>query len=175
MTLVTRSRGTSVANDVRTLVASMNPNLPIAPFRTLEESMALGLVPQRVAASITGGLGVVGLLLAAIGIYGVTAFAVSRRMREFGIRIALGAQRRDVLRIVLRQGLWLTTTGCTIGLILAAAAAQALTSFLVGLSPLDPVMFAGAAALFVAVGLAACYGPARRATSLDPLAALRHE
>ena len=176
MTLVIRSRhGKSVANDIRTIVASMNPNLPIAPFRTLEESMALGLVPQRVAASITGGLGVVGLLLAAVGIYGVTAFAVSRRMREFGIRIALGAQRRDVLRIVLRQGLGLTIAGCTIGLVLAAAAAQVLTSVLLGLSPLDPVTFAGTAVLFMAVGLAACYGPARRAMSFDPVIALRHE
>jgi len=176
MTLVIRSRqGKSVANDVRTLVASMDPNFPSATSRTLEESIALGLVPQRVAASISGGLGAVGLLLAAIGIYGVTAFAVSRRTREFGIRIALGAQRRDVLRIVLRQGLGPTIAGCTIGLILAAAAARALTSFLLGLSPLDPMTFAGAAVLFVVVGLAACYGPARKATSLDPLAALRHE
>ncbi len=176
MTLVIRSRqGTSVANDIRTLVASMDPNLPGATSRTLEESVALGLVPQRMAASISGGLGMVGLLLAAIGIYGVTAYAVSRRMREFGIRIALGAQRRDVLRIVLRQGLGLVVAGCAIGLLLAAASAQALTSFLLGLSPLDPVTFAGAAALFVMIGLGACFGPARRAMSFEPVIALRHE
>ena len=149
MTLVTRARQGSVANDVRKLVASMNPNIPIALSRTLEDSVALGLAPQRIAASISGGLGMVGLLLAAIGIYGVTSFAVSRRMREFGIRIALGAQRRDVLRIVLRQGLGLVVAGCAIGLLLAAAAAQLLTSVLLGLSPMDPVTFAGAAALFV--------------------------
>ena len=176
MTLVTRSRrGDSVANDIRKLVASLNPNLPLVTSRTLGDSVAMGLVPQRIATSVTGSLGIVALVLAAIGIYGVTAFGVSRRMREFGIRIALGAQRRDVLRMVLRQGLWLTLAGSALGLVLAAAAAQLLTSFLLGVSPLDPVTFAGAAVLFLVVGLAACYGPARRAMSFEPLITLRHE
>jgi putative ABC transport system permease protein len=125
------------------------------------------------AASISASLGTVGLLLAAIGIYGVTAFTVTRRLREFGIRVALGARRSDILRIVLRQGLGLTLCGCAIGVILAAGAAQVLASFLLGVPVLDPATFAGAVALFVVVGLGACYGPARRATGLDPLSVLR--
>ena len=151
----------------------MNPELPIAATPTLAESVALGLMPQRIAASIAGSLGTVGLLLAAIGIYGVTAFTVTRRLREFGIRVALGARRGDILRIVLRQGLGLTLWGCAIGVILAAAVARLLTIFLLGMPVLDPATFLGAVTLFVVVGLGACYGPARRATGTDPLSVLR--
>jgi len=176
ITIAARStHGRRITDAIRTLVTSMNPNLPIVASQTLDESVALGLTPQRVAASVSGSLGLVGLLLAAIGIYGVTAFAVTRRTREFGIRIAMGAQRRDIVGMVLRQGMSLTAIGCAIGLMLGAAIAQVLAGFLFGLPPLDPVTFAGAAALFAAIGLAACYGPARRATRVDPLAALRDE
>ena len=174
LTIITRARrGESVANAVRKLVGSMNPDLPIAATPTLAESVALGLMPQRIAASIAGSLGTVGLLLAAIGIYGVTAFTVTRRLREFGIRVALGARRADILRIVLRQGLGLTFAGCAIGVMLAGALAHLLTVFLMGVPVLDPLTFAGAVTLFVLVGLGACYGPARRATGLDPLSVLR--
>jgi putative ABC transport system permease protein len=176
MTIVTRAAGgRRVADDIRALVAGINPNLPISPSETLADSIALGLVPQRIAASASGGLGGVGLILAAVGIYGVTAFAVTRRTRELGIRIALGATRRDVLGMVLREGMSLTMVGAAIGLILGAGTGRLLTAFLFGLPPLDPVTFIGAATLFVVIGLAACYGPARRATRVDPLIALRHE
>jgi putative ABC transport system permease protein len=117
----------------------------------------------------------VGLLLAAIGIYGVTSYAVSRRTREIGIRIALGADRRGVVAIVLRQALVLTGIGLVIGLAFGAAAAQLLRSLLFGISAVDPLTFGGAAVLFVAVALAASYVPARRATRLDPVTALRSE
>ena len=174
LTIITRARqGESVANAVRKLVGSMNPDLPIAATPTLAESVALGLMPQRIAASIAGSLGTVGLLLAAIGIYGVTAFTVTRRLREFGIRVALGARRADILRIVLRQGLGLTFAGCAIGVMLAGALAHLLSIFLLGVPVLDPLTFAGAVTLFVLVGLGACYGPARRATGLNPLSVLR--
>ncbi len=176
ITIVARTtRGQRIADEIRTLVGTMNPSLPIVSAQTLEDSTSLGLVPQRVAVSVSGSLGLVGLLLAAIGIYGVTAYAVTRRTREFGIRIALGAQRADIIGMVLGQGLWLTAVGSAIGLALAAGASQALAVFLFGVSPIDPVIFGGAAALFTAIGLAACYGPARRATNVDPLVALRHE
>jgi ABC-type antimicrobial peptide transport system permease subunit len=143
--------------------------------QTFEDYAALTLIPQRVAASVSGSLGVVGLLLAAIGIYGVTAYMVSSRTREIGIRVALGAQRRDVIRMVLQQGMTLALGGVAIGLALAAGASRLLGSLLFGIGPTDPIAFCGAATLFCLIGLLACYVPARRATAVDPMEALRYE
>jgi ABC-type antimicrobial peptide transport system permease subunit len=176
LTIVTRRRiDPPLADSIRRLVASVNPNLMIVTSRSLDDSLALGLVPQSVAASVSLSLGLFGLLLAALGIYGVTAFAVIQRTREFGIRIALGARGADIARMIVRHGLLLSVAGCAIGVGLAAAAGQVLGGFLFGVPPLDPVLFAGASALASLVGLAACLGPARRATSVDALIALRHE
>ena len=176
MTIAVRTtRGQPIADELRALLVSMNPNLPIEAAHPLEESLALGLIPQRIAAWVSSTLGMVGLLLAAIGIFGVTAYAVTRRTREIGIRIALGAKRSDILRIVVGEGLSLTLIGSTIGLILAAAMSRVLTAFLFGIPPLDPITFAGTTALFAAIGLAACYGPAKRATAIDPMQALRYD
>jgi predicted permease len=169
------TRGQRIADEIRAVVASMNPTLPIVTSQTLEEAAALGLTPQRVVASIAGSLGSIGVLLAAIGIYGVTAYAVTRRTREFGIRLALGAQRADIVGMVLRQGMRLAVIGAAIGLALSAAVSHVLVVVLFGVSPMDPVIFGGATALFIVIGLAACYGPARRATKVDPLTALRYE
>ncbi|MBA2304008.1 MAG: FtsX-like permease family protein [Acidobacteria bacterium] len=99
----------------------MNANLPVTEALTLSDVTALGTIPQRIAAALAGTLGIVGLLLAAIGIYGVTSYAVNRRRREIGIRIALGAERRDVLRLILKQGVILAAVGVGIGLCVAAA------------------------------------------------------
>ena len=176
ITIVARTtNGQRLAGEIRALVASMNPNLPIVGAQTLEEAGALGLIPQQIAVSVTGSLGIVALLLAAIGIYGVTAYAVTRRTREIGVRIALGAARGDIVRMVLRQGMSLAGIGAVIGLALAAAASRVLTSLLFGVPPLDPVTFAGTAVLFAVVGLAACYVPARRATRINAIEALRYE
>ena len=153
----------------------MNPNVPIMTSQTLEDSIALGLAPQRVVASVAGGLGIVALLLAAIGVYGVTAYAVARRTREIGIRIALGARRTDVVRMVLQEGLSLTLIGAGVGLTLAGATSHVLAAFLFGIPPIDPVTFTGTTLLFVAIGVAACYVPIRRATRIDAMEALRYE
>jgi putative ABC transport system permease protein len=160
---------------VRALLGSMNPGLPILSASTLEDSVALGLAPQRIAASVAGSLGLVGLVLAAIGIYGATSFSVARRMREIGIRTALGARRTDVVAMVVREGLALTVAGSLLGLLAASAMGRIVSAFLFGTSPIDPVAFGGVAALFVAVSLLAAAGPVRQATSRDAILALRRE
>ena len=175
-TIAARSmQGQRLAADLRKLLASMNPNLPIVTAQTLEDYASLGLVPQRVAASVSASLGIVGFLLAAIGIYGVTAYMVTSRTREIGIRMALGAQSRDVVRMVLRQGMTLALIGVAIGLTLAAGVSRALGSLLFGVGPADPLAFGGSAAAFCLIGLAACYVPARRATEIEATEALRYE
>ena len=160
---------------VRSIVRRMDPNLPISQALPLTEITALGLVPQRIAAAVAGSLGLVGLLLAAIGIYGVTSYSVARRVREIGIRMALGADEQSVLRLVLRQGLTLTAAGVAIGAAAAAIVAQLIRSLLFGIRPLDPVSFAAAAVLLTLVAALAAVGPARRAARVDPMLALRAE
>ena len=159
---------------IRAVVASLDRNLPVTS-QSLEEAARFALLPQRIAASVSGGLGLVGLLLAAMGIYGVTAYAVARRTREFGIRMALGATPADVTGMVLRLGMTLVGAGATIGLLLAVGVDVALTSIWFGFPPVDAVVLAGAAALFIAVGAAACYAPVRRATAVNPALVLRAE
>jgi predicted permease len=176
MTIAARAAGgRRIADQLRALLASMNPNLPILTAQTLVEAVALGFAPQRVAASVAGSLGIVGLLLTGIGIYGVMAYAVTRRTREIGIRIALGAQRADVVKMVLREGLILTAIGSAIGVMLAAALGRVLAGFLFGIPPIDPITFATTAVLFAAIGLAACYVPVLRAIRVDPIQTLRFE
>jgi putative ABC transport system permease protein len=170
----TRDSQSSVPQ-VRDLLRSMNPNLPITESMPLSAVTAIGVIPQRIAASVAGSLGVVGLLLAAIGIYGVTAYAVSRRTREIGIRIALGADSAMVIRLVLKQGLVLAGIGIALGLAIAAAGSRLLESLLFGISGLDPLTFGATCVLFAAVTLVASYIPARRASSVDPMRALRNE
>jgi putative ABC transport system permease protein len=173
--LVRTTDDRSSVADIRTLLRSMNPNLPITEAMRLSEITAIGLVPQRMAASVAGALGIVGLLLCAIGIYGVTSYAVAQRTREIGIRVALGADRRNVLRLVLRQGLALTAVGTAIGVVIAAVGSTFLESFLYGVRGLDPLTFGATCALFALVALLASYIPARRATNVDPMVALRAE
>jgi len=174
--LLVRTAGAdSSIPQVRALLREVSPNLPITEALPLREITAIGLVPQRIAASVAGSLGLVGLILAAVGIYGVTAYAVSRRTREIGIRMALGADRGRVLRLVLRQGFVLAGVGVAIGLALAGVGATLLESLLFGIRAIDPVTFAGASVLFGLVTLIATYIPARRASRVNPVTALRAE
>jgi ABC-type antimicrobial peptide transport system permease subunit len=141
----------------------------------MEEVAAVGLLPQRVAGWVAGSLGLLGLLLAGTGLYGVTAFSTTQRTREIGIRMALGAQRGDVLALVLRQGLKLAAIGLAAGLALSLGAAQLIAGLLFGVSPADPLVLMAVAIGLGAVALLASYIPARRATQVDPMVALRYE
>lgn len=171
--LVRRAGEESLIPQVRAIVRELNPNLPLSEAMPLTEITAIGLVPQRIAASVAGALGLVGLLLAAIGIYGVTSYAVSHRTREIGIRVALGASHTSVLRLILRQGLTLAAFGVALGVLFAAAGSRLLENLLFGVQGLDPFTFAAACLLFIVVSLVATYLPARRAALVDPMAALR--
>lgn len=173
--LVKTTDGRSVVSDVRRLVQSMNPNLPLTETLPLSSVTALGLIPQRIAAAVSGSLGIVALLLAAIGIYGVTSYAVSSRTREIGIRMALGADRGSVARLVARQAFVLAALGVTAGVLMAAAGARLLDSLLFGIRSLDPLTFASACLLFAVITAIACFVPARRAAAVDPMGALRND
>jgi predicted permease len=142
---------------------------------SLAEYIKLSLLPQRIVAALASALGLIGLALSTIGIFGVVSYAVTQRTHEIGIRMALGARRRDVLGLVLRQGVKLALGGIGIGLFGAWAVTRLLTGFLYGVSATDPLTFGGVALLLAFVTLLTCYLPARRATNVDPLVALRHE
>jgi len=167
--------GSSLARTIRTAVRGFNPDLPVVHIASLAQHASLGLLPQRVAAAVAGALGLVALLLAAIGIYGVVAYTVVARTREIGVRVALGADARQVVRTVLQHSLLVVSVGGLIGLAIAAGAGQLARGLLFGVSPLDPLALAGAGAVLTAVAATACVVPARRATRIDPIVALRAE
>jgi predicted permease len=157
------------------LVKSLDANVPAFGAHTLAQQKDSSLALQRMAATLLSGFGVLALLLAALGIYGVLAYAVSRRTREIGVRMALGAQVADVLRLVLRQGIGLTVAGLALGLVGAFWATRLLRGFLYEVKPLDPMTFVAVVVILVLVALAACWLPARRAARVNPMVALRHE
>ncbi len=158
---------------VRREVQALDANLPVYNIKTLEEQRNSSLYTSRMAATLLTVFGLLALGLAAVGLYGVMAYAVHRRTREIGIRMALGAQRKDVLRQVLREGMGMVAIGLTLGLGGAIAATRLVTGFLYGVTATDPLTFAGAALLLAGVALLANYLPARRASRTDPLVALR--
>jgi putative ABC transport system permease protein len=160
---------------LRGVVQSLDPSMPIFDAKTLTEHMQIPLFPARMAAIVLGSFGVLALVLAGIGIYGVMSYVVAGRTREIGLRMALGADRRSVLRLIVGQGMTLAVIGLGVGLLVAAAFTRLLSSQLYGVSPADPVTFAGVAALLAVVAFLACYIPARRATKVDPMIALRYE
>jgi putative ABC transport system permease protein len=161
--------------EVRGIVSGVDPALPILRQGALGEQTATALFPQRIALLVSGGLGVVALLLVLLGIYGVTAYAVTQRTREIGVRVALGAQRSHVLALVLRQGLGLAGIGVAAGALVALGASRLIRGLLYGVGPTDVVALGGAAALLALAALVASWIPARRAARLDPVVALRSE
>jgi predicted permease len=165
----------SVLAAVRREAGTLDKDVPLLNVMTLNEQIGYSLLPLRVAASIAGSLGVVGMLLAALGVFGVVNYSVLQRTREIGIRMSLGAQRRDVLSLIVTQGLWLAIIGISMGIAMAIALTRTLSSLLYGVSALEPVTFIGVAVLMMTVALLASYIPARRATKVDPLVALRYE
>jgi putative ABC transport system permease protein len=157
-------------------IRELDPSLKV-DLETLEEIIARSdrVLATDLASLLATVLGLLALFLATIGIYGVISYAVGQRTREIGIRMALGARGRDVMNLVIKQGMWLVLIGATIGIAASLAVAQLLKSFLFGLSAADPMTFGMIPLLLAAVALLACYVPARRAAKVDPMVALRFE
>jgi predicted permease len=174
--LLVRTSGDAgaVSAGLRGVVTELDPKVSFT-VRSLQEIVEQSLQQSRVLTTAVGILGLLALTLAAVGISGLVAFAVSLRTREIGIRMALGAHRSSVLGLVLRQGMRPVLVGLAIGLVLSAAASRLLVGILYGLSPLDPIAFLGGTLFLVTSAVVAAYLPARRAMRADPLAALRHE
>ncbi|HLN99944.1 MAG TPA: ABC transporter permease [Pyrinomonadaceae bacterium] len=176
-TLVARTVGDpqSALNALRQELQRRDPTLPLYNVQTLTDHMSVPLFPFRLAAMVLLSFGILAIVLAAIGIYGVMSYVVAGRTREIGVRIALGAARRDVLLLIIGQGMRLAVIGLCIGVLSAIGAAQLLAKLLFGVSAIDPLTFAGVSLLLALVAALACYIPARRATKVDPLVALRYE
>jgi len=177
MTLVIRTTGEplSVTAAVREQIRMVDPNLPVSDITTLRDQLNFSLFPSRVAALTLGGFGVLALFLAAIGIYGVVSYAVAQRTHEIGIRIALGAKELSVLRLVIREGLFVVAVGLVVGLSLALVATRLIEGFLYGVAATDAITFLTVPIVLGVVAVLASYLPARRATKVDPLVALRYE
>jgi putative ABC transport system permease protein len=177
VSLVIRCSGQpgDMADAVRKLVWSFDSDQPIRRIAMMEEILNEAVAPRRFNMILFGALGGAALLLAAVGIYGVMAYTVTQRTHEIGIRLALGAQTRDVLRFVIGQGMTLTAIGLLLGLAAALALTRLIQGWLFGVGATDPLTFVAFALLLTLVALLACYLPARRATKVDPMIALRHE
>jgi predicted permease len=177
MNLALRTSGDPLllSNALRAEVSRLDPELPVAKLRTMEQILAGSLAPRRLSMWLLTVFALAALLLAALGIYGVMAYAVARRTREIGIRMALGAPRIGVLGMVLRQGMKLVTAGLIVGLGASLALTRFIASLLYGVSAADPVTYAAVSLLLILIALAAHFAPARRAVTVDPVIALRHE
>jgi putative ABC transport system permease protein len=165
----------SIAASARETISSLDRDLPLANIRTLATIVSTSMTNARFSVLLLATFGAIALLLAAIGMYGVISFSVAQRTQEIGIRMALGAQQSSVLRMILQQGSRLAVLGIAIGLVAASAATRLMSSFLYGVGAADPLTFALVSLLLLAVALLACYIPARRATKVDPMVALRYE
>jgi putative ABC transport system permease protein len=164
-----------MANTMRDAVSAVDPSQPVSDLKTMDERIALSMGPRRSAVALLSVFAAMAVSLAAIGLFGLIRYSVAQRTQEIGVRMALGATRADVLRMILGQGLRLAAIGVGAGLVAALALARVLASTLYGVSAADPMTFAGVALLLVAVALIASYIPAQRATRVDPIVALRYE
>jgi ABC-type antimicrobial peptide transport system permease subunit len=160
---------------VEQAVHRLNPELPLFNLNPLSLTMRLGTIFDRVAATFAGSFGFLAMLLAAVGIYGVVAYTTRQRTREIGIRMALGAEKGNIYRLVLRQGFRLTLAGLGVGLVFSLAFTRLLRTQLFGVSETDALTFASVGLLLAVVALIACHIPARRATRTEPILALRSE
>jgi predicted permease len=165
----------SLVPDVRAALKEFDPTLPNSEFTTLEQVVDHAVAPRRLITNLLGGFSSLALLLASLGLYGVIAYSVGQRTRELGIRMAIGAQRGDVLQLVLREGLITAGVGVALGLVGALLTTRLLQGMLFGVSATNPIIFAANAAILMTVALAACLIPARRASRIDPMEALRYE
>jgi len=175
--MVVRAEASSVnlAEIIRKEISAIDPEQPISNVRTLEQVVSKSVEGRRLTLILLGIFAGVSLLLAAVGIYGVMAFSVSKRTHEIGVRIALGAQVDDVLRLVVKHGMRLTLAGVAIGIFGAIALTRVLANQLYRVKATDPIALAAVSVLLIGAAAAACYLPARRAMKVDPMEALRYE
>jgi putative ABC transport system permease protein len=177
MTILARTSGDplSIVPAARSELRQLDANEPMANVASVDEILSDSFSRSRFTMIVLGLFAIVALMLAAVGIYGVVAYTVAQRTNEIGIRVAMGAQRRDVLRLVLGHGSRLILLGVTLGVAAGLGITRLMTGLLFGISATDPLTFAGVALLLTAVALVGCYVPARRAMRVDPLVALRYE
>jgi putative ABC transport system permease protein len=175
--LAIRAKGdpTAVYSAVRSLVSEIDPELPVHHMRPMSQVVMDTMAAQRLTLWLVGGFATLALVLAFVGIYGVMSYSVTERLHEIGVRVVLGAQARDVLRLVVGHGMKVAATGLVAGILGALTATRVMTALLFEVQPSDPLTYGVIAALLAMVALAACYLPARRAKAIDPLIALRHE
>jgi len=174
---ITSADASPVARTISGIIHNMEPAMPAFDARTMRAALDTpnGLLLYQMGAGISGAIGLLGLLLAIVGIYGVISYSAAQRTQEIGIRMALGAGRSDILRMIFSQGTVLVGFGIALGVLVAAGFSIMLGNLLVGVHPLDPITYAGAAGFLGLIALIACYVPARRAVRVDPMIALRHE
>ena len=177
MTVLVRTRVAplSIVPDVREIVSGMDKNVPVSAVSTMDRLISNSVAQSRFTTLLLGMFAGLAVFLAAIGIYGVVAYSVAQRVNEIGIRMALGAQRADVMRLVVGQGSRAALIGIAVGIAGALGLTHFLSSLLFGVGANDPATFLGVPIALVAVALLACYIPARRAMRVDPVVALRHQ
>jgi putative ABC transport system permease protein len=175
--LVARTVGDPLAATpaIQAVVSRLDRNIAVATVRTMESRLADSMAQRRFAMLLLTGFAGLALVLALVGLYGVMAYTVNQRQKEFGVRAALGASAAGLLRLVLAEGLWMTAIGAAIGVLLASVLSRLMTAHLFGVEPVDPVLYAGVTLLLAAVASLACGVPALRAARVDPAAALRGE